>query len=182
MNEIIREAMLENKYYSKAKNFRKAWESVDSLIDWNFHKSINAKLDCAWWELHKVVEIKESYNSYNACSCITFLSHEFEFEGKNIVALCFHLGGDVRGNYGELIFIDTTIQDLLYALYEITFEYSGYGISFDLYPFIGESHTIYSPYAYNRSESYNAKLESLNGYYYDKYPKGFVTAIEKFLP
>lgn len=181
MKKVIVEAMKANSYYRKARNFKEAWESVNDLFDWSFHKSLYY-LNLKWYQVFDRFEVSNSYNSYNSSSSITYQMCEFEYQKEKITAVCFHLGGDVRGNYGDLIFTKKSIYELLEGLSEIEFEYSKDGFSWYITPFIGEFGYIYAPYAYNRSESYNEKLCELDGYYIDKYPKGFVTAFEKVLP
>lgn len=181
MNKIIKEAMRANSFYNKARNFKELWKSVDLMIDWRFHKMVARELKIAWHELAAVdeLEVLDSYNSYNSCSSFTFLLKEVQWEGIKFLALCFHRGGDVRVNYGDLIFINQDKDSFLIDLSELILEFDSYGFSWFEYPFTGESGLVYGVRAHRRSDSFNEKLEWLDGSFYLKYPKGFITAYEK---
>ena len=181
MNKIIKEAMRANSFYNKARNFKQLWESVDGMIDWRFHKMVARELKIAWYEIESVdeIEVLNSYNSYNSSSSITFLLKEVKWRDIKFLALCFHIGGDVRGNYGDLIFINQEQENFFYDLTELGLEFETYGFSWSEYPFRGESGIIYAARAHKRSDSFNEKLAWVDGHFYDKYPKGFVTVYEK---
>lgn len=181
MHKLIKEAMRANSFYNKARNFKALWESVDGMIDWRFHKMVAKELKIAWYEIESVdeLEVLNSFNSYNSCSSFTFLLKEVKWRDIKFLALCFHLGGDVRGNYGDLIFINQDKDSFIIDLSDLMLEFDNYGFSWIEYPFMGESGMIYDARAYKRSDEFNDKLAALNGFYYERYPKGFVTAYEK---
>lgn len=181
MNKIIKESMRVNSFYNKARNFKELWESVDGMIDWTFHKMVARELKIDWYEIDSVdaIEVMDCYNSFNSCSSFTFLLKEVKWRGIKFLALCFHLGGDVRGNYGDLIFINQDKDSFMSALSELSLEFDNYGFSWIAYPFIGESGIVYGVRANKRSDAFNEKLQGLDGRYYEAYPKGFVTTYEK---
>lgn len=181
MHKLIKEAMRANSFYHKARNFKELWELVDGMIDWRFHKMIAKELKIAWYEIDSsnALEVTHSFNSYNSCSSFTFLLKEVKWGDIKFLALCFHLGGDVRRNYGDLIFINREQEDFLIDLAGLTLEFVNSGFCWTTYPFVGESGMIYDARAYKRSDRFNAKLEALNGFYHTRYPKGFITAYEK---
>lgn len=182
MNNIVKTAMRDNRFLKKARNFKEFWSDVDSVFDWNFHKQIQKELgDVKWYEIANKLEVVESYNSYNACSDIVFLMHECIYKGEKLTAFYFHKGGDVRGHYGEAIYTKKSIWEILQDFSEFCLEYSKNGYSWDITPLIGEAGYVFSPYAWNRSDSYNEKLAELSGYYFERFPKGFVTAYESVL-
>lgn len=181
MNKIIKQAMRANRYYNKAINFKYLWEQVGSLVNWKFHKMLAKELDIKWYEIDEV-DVLSSYNSYNASSCVTFLLHECEWEGVKFLALAFHLGGDVRGNYGDLIFINKDKEEFFEDLLDLSFEFCNYGFQWSEYAFFGEAGIINDAYSLKNSDEYNELLGGLSGYYIDEYPKGFKTAYYKTLP
>lgn len=181
MHKIIKQAMQANRYYNKAVNFKDLWEQVDNLVNWKFHKMLSKELKIKWYEIDEV-KVLSSYNSYNSSSCITFLLHECEWEGLKFLALSFHLGGDVRGNYGDLIFINKDKEDFFDDLLELQFDFRGYGFGWYEDAFFGEAGIIHGAFSFKHSDKYNDILQELEGYYIDAYPEGFKTAYYKTLP
>lgn len=126
------------------------------------------------------------FNSYNTSSPMPFQTISFKYRDKDksrrLIALQFHLGGDIRGNYSEFVFLEEREEnEFLWNMAEFSFEFITERFAWQEDFWNEEGHISFARVVTKskRLEELNAKFDSLGGYYYSRYPKVFIEEYER---
>lgn len=126
------------------------------------------------------------FNSYNNTLPMAFQTISFDYWDKDrsrrLIALQFHLGGDIRGNYSEFVFLEERSEDeFLWNMAEFSFEFITQKFAWYEDFWSEEGHICFARVMEDnkRLEQLNGVFDALSGYYYDRYPKVFVEEYER---
>lgn len=125
------------------------------------------------------------FNSYNNTLPMAFQTISFDYWDKDrsrrLIALQFHLGGDIRGNYSEFVFLEERSEDeFLWNMAEFSFEFITQKFAWYEDFWSEEGHISFARVIEDnkRLEQLNGVFDALSGRYYIDYPKVFVEEYE----
>lgn len=126
------------------------------------------------------------FNSYNCSMPMSFQTISFDYWDKDrsrrLIALQFHLGGDIRGNYSEFVFLEEKEEnDFLWNMAEFSYEFITQRFAWYEDFWSEEGHISFARVMEDnkRLEQLDGVFDNLCGDYYSKYPKVFMEEYER---
>lgn len=129
-----------------------------------------------------------AFNSYNCSMPMSFQTISFDYwdkeqdRSRRLIALQFHLGGDIRGNYSDFVFLEEESEnDFLWSMGDFSFEFITQRFAWYEDFWSEEGHISFARVVEDnkRLELLNGVFDALSGYYYSRYPKVFMEEYER---